>query len=130
MTLTVTIAKPYCKAYMNYCDIAMLSHLATFFCVLSSGRHALLLARILLNIPILIFVLVIISKKGYDICKVHLMVLMCKCCIYLKGCRSMADAEASNRKLIVDSPTEAEPLIQPTSIICSYGTKSNEVIVT
>ena len=75
MTLTVTITKPYRKAYMNYCDIAILSHLAIFFCVLSSGRHAPLLARTLVNIPILIFVLVIISKKGYDICLMLLLYL-------------------------------------------------------
>ena len=39
-TLTVAIAKPYCKAYMNYWDIAILSNLAILFYVLSSGSRA------------------------------------------------------------------------------------------
>ena len=40
-TLTVAIAKPYCKAYMNYWDIAILSNLAILFYVLSSGSREL-----------------------------------------------------------------------------------------
>ena len=124
ITLTIAIAKPYHKGYMNYWDVAILSHLSILFYVLSSGSHELLLARILLSIPMFIFVLVIILRKAYDMCKVYLELLLCKCCTYFRSLRYTADAEP-NRILTVESPTEAGLLIQPTSTIYNYGTKSN-----
>ena len=114
VTLTIAIAKPYRKAYMNYCDIAILSNLATLFYVLSSESHTQLSARILLSIPITVFVLTLLLRKFYEKFKEHLKFFCCNCF----GCRG--DAEA-NRRLTIDSPTEsepeAEPLIQPTSTI-------------
>ena len=126
-TLTIAIAKPYRKAYMNYWDIAILSHLATLLYVLSLGKHALPLVRILLSIPIFIFVLVIIFRKAYDVCKVHSKLLLQKCCNCFKSCRSMADTEG-NWRLTVNSSIESEPLIQPISTIITnnYGVESNK----
>ena len=54
---TNALAKPYCKAYVNYWDIAILSHLASLLYLLSSGSCELILVRILLSIPICIFIL-------------------------------------------------------------------------
>ena len=117
VTLTIAIAKPYRKAYMNYCDIAILSNLATLFYVLSSGSHTQLSARILLSIPITIFVLTILLRKFYKNIQVHLKFWQQNCCNCFR-CRG--DVEA-NRRLTIDGPieseSEAEPLIQPTSTI-------------
>jgi hypothetical protein len=112
-TLTIAIAKPYRKAYMNYWDIAILSHLTILHFVLSS-RNNLLLPRILLNIPILIFITILL-RRGYNImCKPH---LLQKCCIFFKF--TAKDVEA-NRRLTDDILTEVEPLIQPTSSTCNH----------
>ena len=75
-TLTIVIARPYQKAYMNYWDIAILSHLAVLFYILSSGIRTLLLARILLSIPIAVFVLTIVCRKCYNLYKAHLKPLL------------------------------------------------------
>jgi hypothetical protein len=120
-TLTIAIAKPYRKAYMNYWDIAILSHLTILNFVLTSG-HALLLARILLNIPILIFIIAIMLRKGYNMCKLRLWLQ--KCCTYFNV---TAESEA-NRRLAVDNPTEVDPLIQPKLSMCNYGAESEDAM--
>jgi hypothetical protein len=101
-TLTIAIAKPYRKIYMNYWDIAILSHLTILNLVISSGNDILLVARVLLSIPILIFIIVIMLRKGYklNMCKPH---LLQKCCIYFKI--TAADVEA-NRRPTGNTPTE------------------------
>jgi hypothetical protein len=45
-TFTITIARPYRKVYMNYWDIAILSHLIILIFVISSGNDILLVARV------------------------------------------------------------------------------------
>jgi hypothetical protein len=122
-TLTIAIAKPYRKAYMNYWDIAILSHLTILNFVLSSGNNNILLvARVLLSIPILIFIIAIMLRKGYksNMCKSN---LLQKCCIYFKF--TAADVEA-NRRLTGNTLTEVEPLIQPTFSTCNHGAESKE----
>ena len=123
-TLTIAIARPYQKAYMNYWDIAILSHLAVLSNILSSGIRTLLLARILLNIPIAVFVLTIVCRKCYHLYKAH---LLRKCCNCFQLRRSAVAAE-SNQSSTVDSLTAAEPLIQPTSTVLNYGIDDNEGI--
>ena len=126
VTLIIALAKPYHKACMNYWDIAILSNLSILFYVLSSGSCELLLARILLSIPITVFVLTVVLKILYDLFKVSTKLLLQNCC---KCFRCRGDAEA-NRRLTIDSPTEVEQLVQPTStiMICNYGAKRNEAI--
>ena len=126
-TLTIAIARPYQKAYMNYWDIAILSHLAVLFYILSSDIRTRLLARILLSIPIAVFVLTIVCRKFYHPYKAHLKPLLRKYynCFQLR--RSAVAAE-SNQNSTNDSLTAAEQLIQPTSTVLSYGIDDNEGI--
>ena len=104
-TLAVAIAKPYRKAYMNYWDIAILSHITILLFVISSGSDTLLLAKILLNIPIVILIIAIVLRKGYNICKLQ------KCFTYFKV------TEADNQ-------TEVDQLIQST--FSNYGAESKD----
>ena len=108
VTLTIAIAKPYRKAYMNYWDIAILSHITILLFVISSGNDTLLLAKILLNIPIIILIFAIMIRKGYNMCKPH---LLQKCCTYFKV------TQANNQ-------TEVDPLIQQT--FSNYGAESKD----
>ena len=123
----ITIARPYHKAYMNYWDIAILSHLAVLSNILSSGIRTLLLARILLSIPIAVFILTIVCRKCYHLYKAYLKPLLRKCCNCFQLRRSAVAAE-SNQSFTVDSLTAAEPLIQPTSTVLNYGIDDNEGI--
>ena len=102
-TLAVAIAKPYRKAYMNYWDTAILSHITILLFVISSGSDTLLLAKILLNIPIVILIIAIVLRKGYNMCKLQ------KCFTYFKV------TEADNQ-------TEVDPLIIQ-STFSNYGAK-------
>ena len=104
-TLAVAIAKPYRKAYMNYWDIAILSHITILLFVISSGNDTLLLAK---NIPIVILIIAIVLRKGYNMCKPH---LLQKCCTYFKVTQA-------------DNQTEVDPLIQP--IFSNYRAESKD----
>ena len=124
-SLTVAIAKPYCRAYMNYWDIAILSHLAITCYSLSSGAHALLLDRILLTVPITVFFIItmltkccVMSKVCYNDLKVP------KYCSCFTSGNTLFTAEPC-QSCRVDYPTVSQPLIQPTSTVISYGTCMN-----
>ena len=122
-SLTVAIAKPYRKAYMNYWDIAILSHLATLLYALSSSGsaiHTKLLARIILCIPIIVLIFIIAFSRGYSVCKKLPALQKIFNCI---RSTSASDVEANG----ILSLSEAEPLIQPTSSILNYGANNNEV---
>ena len=129
--LTMAVAQPYCKAYMNYWDIAILSHLAITCYSLSSGVRALLLARILLSVPVTVFVLITILRKCCVLLKVYCKVLRIqKCCSCFCRSRSASlTAEACLDSMIDTPPTVSQPLIQPTLTVISYGIcKDNHIV--
>ena len=124
--LTVATAQPYCKAYMNFWDIAILSHLALTCYSLCSGVRALLLARILLSVPITVFILVTLLRKCCVMSKVYGKVLnkQILCCSCFRSKSASLTAEACQDSIIVDTPAVSQPLIQPTSTVISYGTNN------
>ena len=117
-TLAVAIAKPYHQPYMNYLDITILSHLAITCYALSSGEGALLLTRILVTIPITVFILTTILRKCYGVSKGY-----CKVIRMRKYCsnqsRSSPSTAESMQSSTVDYYTASQPLTQPT---IGYGT--------
>ena len=117
-TLTVAIAKPYHQPYMNYLDITILSHLAITCYALSSGEGTLLLTRILVTIPITVFILTTILRKCYGVSKGY-----CKVIRMRKYCsnqsRSSPSTAESMQSSTVDYYTASQPLTQPT---IRYGT--------
>ena len=127
-SLSMTYIRPYNKAYMNYLDALLLLNIALLSFVLSSRLPMLQIARILLSMPIALLFLVICSKKFYGVIKrtvrVHSLPSKLK---YL--CRCIEETPSiveQNEPEIVDIAGEAQPLIQPTSTIISYGADDNE----
>ena len=119
-TLTVAITKPYCKAYMNYCDIAILSHLSVTCYSLSSGARGFLLARILLAVPMTVFIIIIVLMKCCVMSKVYYKVFRVQ-----KYCHSfiiLGNTLFPCQSCRVKSPAVSRPQIQPTSTVISYGT--------
>ena len=117
-SLIFAVAKPYRKTCMNYLDITILSHLAITCYALSSCE---LLTRILLTIPITVFILTTLLKKCYGVSKGHCKVIrLCKYC-FLRS-RNSPSTDRPIPSSIVDNSTESQPFIQPTSAVISYGT--------
>ena len=116
VAVSVAIAKPYRYAYMNYWDIAILFCLATLLCVLSQNqRYTPLLARILISIPLIVFVLMIILSKS----KVYMRKICRACCRFKHYTGTTVE---SNESSVDNCSTAADPLTQPTSSVFSYGT--------
>ena len=64
-TLTMALAKPYKKVYMNYLDVLLLSifTVLSFTVSLSSTSHNMqVITRVLLVVPLVIFILFVVSK--------------------------------------------------------------------
>ena len=121
--LTVGIAKPYKRAYMNYSDTLILSNLALIYYSFASGAHMLLSFRIILIIPISAFIIIMIIKvacfAGRSLSQ----------CTYFKlimekvtSLRATIFFHKEEQRFTIDSPTEAQPLIEPTTTVLSYGT--------
>ena len=130
ITLTIAIARPYRKAYMNYLDTAILFHLAILCYMLSSNVGALLLKKILLAIPIAVFILTTILRKSFSVSKVYCKILkICKYCS--NNCfrsRSTPSSPEPIESPTVDNQTASQPLTLPTSTIISYGTCKDNYI--
>ena len=127
-SLSMTYIRPYNKAYMNYLDALLLLNIALLSFVLSSTLPMLLIARILLSMPIILLCLVICSKKVYGAIK-HT-VKVCSLPSKLNHLRRCFEGTSSTTELnepeIVHIAGEAQPLIQPTSIVIGYGADDNE----
>ena len=128
-TLAMTIAKPYRKAYMNYLDTLLLSNYTILCYVLSSGFRTQLVARILITTPIAVFIVSIILKKVYNVSKSYTCKLKSPSCIQDSfNCirsKRIPIAVESTQSSTANTPTSAEPLIQPTSTVMSYGITDN-----
>ena len=122
--LTVGIAKPYKRAYMNYLDTLILSNLSlTYYCFVSES-HPMVQIRTLLAIPILTFIIVmtikIIRSVGRPLLKcIHFKLIIRIKTISPRTKRFHREEELRNT---IDSPTAAQPLIEPTSTVLNYGT--------
>ena len=128
--LIIALIKPYKKMYMNYLDTILLSNIALMCYTLSSGFCVLLMARGLLLSPIIIFIVMICLKKFHDISKLH----MCNVKVLLQRCYEccrLRRAQLSSEPIqssTADIPTAAQPLVQPTCTVISYGGNDNGAI--
>ena len=129
ISLFIAFAKPYKKCYMNFLDAALLLYFAMFSFTFSTVSHnsIAMITRILVSIPILLFLLIIIFQKIYTT-----FVLLYKVfrnslklpCTWL-GSTALGAATINDENALVGSQKAAEPLIQPTSTVISYGADDN-----
>ena len=123
--LTVALVKPYQKVYMNYLDTLILSNLALIYYTFLSGVSMLLTVRILLAIPITIFMLIMVIKlmryatKPLSKCTCSMLVIR-----KLITLRTATLPREEEQRYINDTPTAVQPLIEPTSTVLGYGTCS------
>ena len=128
IALVVGITKPYKRAYMNYLDILILSNLAVLYYSFVSGAHMLQLIRTLLAIPILVFITYMIIKTiticlgGRSLSQYNCLKLIMRKIVSLK---TVTFSSKEEQQFTIDSPTAAQPLIEPTSTTLSYGSCDN-----
>ena len=118
-SLFTAFAKPYRQPYMNVLDAFLLVNFALFNFIISAGGHMLLIARVVISTPIALFFLIITLKKAhFAIIKVpqvfknkfKLQYEWFRCTFY-----------TAERNQHTSRNTVAQPLIQPTSTVISYG---------
>ena len=123
--LTVALVKPYQKVYMNYLDTLILSNLALIYYTFLSGVSMLLTIRILLAIPITVFMLNMVIKLMRYATK-----LLSKCTCSKLVIRKLVTLRTATlpyeeeQRCIIDTSKAVQPLIEPTSTVLSYGTCS------
>ena len=125
IALIVGITKPYKRAYMNYLDTLILSNLALLYYTFVYGAHMLLSIRILLTIPILVFITYMIIKTikiGRSLPQCTCFKLVMRKIISLK---TVTFSSKEEQQFTIDSPTAAQPLIEPTSTTLNYGSCDN-----
>ena len=129
VALIVALARPYRKAYMNRLDTLILSDLALVYFAFSCGAEMLLALRTLLAIPIVAFIIVIIIK----IVRRAVRQLSKRACTSnaIQKLISLTAIFTQQRVTITPgNPSAAQPLIEPTSTILSYGTCTKEKEIT
>ena len=112
-TLTMALAKPYKKAYMNYLDVLLLSiFTALYFTVSLSSiwHHMQVITRVLLVVPLVIFILFVVSKwLKYLVRKFSL--------------RSAVFNIEVSQSSVPDTPLVSQSIVQSASTMhSSYGT--------
>ena len=124
MLLIVATTKPYKKMYMNFMDTLLLSCLALQYFAMACELYQITLT--LLYIPMLSFFLVIVIKSKV-VNRLRKVIFSCK----FNGCirklfifcqrtlPSTRHPHTDNSE--ANSPTSAQPLIQPTSSEIDYG---------
>ena len=124
--LTIALAKPYQKAYMNYLDIFLLSNIALLCFIVLSGSTMLLPTRILLATPIIAFILIMVIRVFRYAIR-HLSKCTCIKFILQKllALRTATYIAKVEQNSTIDTPTAARRLIQPTSTVLNYGTCIN-----
>ena len=129
IALIVGITKPYKRAYMNYLDTLILSNLAVLYYSFAFGTHMLQLIRTLLTIPISVFITFMIIKT-ITTCLGGRSLSQCTCLNFImRKIISLKTITFPSKELqfTIDSPTAAQPLIEPTSTTLSYGSCDNIV---
>ena len=136
ISLFIAFAKPYKKCFMNFLD-AILFFYFTIFSFLLSIRwpdvNTVVIARILLSTPIILFLLIITFKKIYStvvqlykVCKNNLQ--LPRTVTWFGGTAFTAET-MGDQNSYDESQTAAKPLMQPTSTVISYGADDNEAPV-
>ena len=129
IALIVGITKPYKRAYMNYLDALILSNLTVLYYTFVYGAHLLLLIRMLLTIPILVFVTYMIIKT-IKVCFIGRSLSQCTCFKLVKrkitSLKTVTFSSKEEQQFTIDSPTAAQPLIEPTSTTLNYGSCVSE----
>ena len=121
ISLSMAFIKPYNKVHMNYFDALLLLNMTILNFALSTGWYMLLTTRILLSMPIVLLCLVICTKKMYSIIKCTVKASSSRLkflCTYFRD--SVSTVELTEPE-IANIDREAQPLIQPTSIVIGYG---------
>ena len=128
IALIVGITKPYKKAYMNYLDTLILSNLAVLYYTFVSEINMLPLMRILLAIPILVFITHMIIKT-IKICFVGRSLPQCPCLKLVMrkiiSFKIVTFSREEEQRFTIDSPAATQPVIEPTSTTLSYGSCDN-----
>ena len=128
IALIVGIIKSYKRAYMNYLDTLILSNLAVLYYSFVFGTHILPLIKILLATPIYLFITCMIFKT-ITICFVGRSLSQCTCLKFLMhkiiSLKTVTLSSKQEQQFTIDSPTAAQPLIEPTSTTLSYGSCDN-----
>ena len=106
-SLLIALIKPYNKPYMNYVDCLILFNLATICYILSQtilAHQLLLLARIAITAPIVIFPLILSLKK----------------CVYCNTlCKKLRTIFTVLTYNTLGDPKENQPLLHPTCTLRS-----------
>ena len=116
--LTIALAKPYQKAYMNYLDIILLSNLALLCFIVLSGSSMLPPTRILLATPIVAFILIMVIRVFRYAIR-HLSKSICTKFILQKlfALWTSTFTAKVEQNSTTDTTAVAQPLIQPTSTV-------------
>ena len=128
VALIVAFVRSYRKAYMNYLDTLLFSDLALIYYAFSCGADMLHMLRILLEIPMLAFLIVMIIKIIHNAVR-----QLSKCtCTNIAICKLISLRTATSTygeqqqgMITHDNLTAGQPLIEPTSTVVSYDTCTN-----
>lgn len=112
-TLTMALAKPYKKTYMNYLDVLLLSNFTVlcFTLSLSSTWHAMqVIARVLIAVPLVIIISFAVSR-------------WLKCLVRNFNLRSTSLNVEAPQSSVPNTPSASQSVVQPASTMLSlYGT--------
>ena len=118
---------------MNFLDAVLLFYFAIFSFLLSIRWPAVVIARILVSTPIILFLIIITFKKIYS--TVVQLYKVCKNNLKLPrtvtwfGGTALTAETMGDQNSYEEGQTAAKPLIQPTSTVISYGADDNEAPV-
>ena len=123
ISLFVAFAKPYNKRYMNYLDGMLHLHFAILCFILSTANQKILfitvtLSRVLLSVPVAIFLLGIVLK---------IIITACRRKLFKFPCVGTTLASEPCQHALARNQPAAQPLIQPTIAIIRYGADNNGI---
>ena len=129
ISLFIAFAKPYKKCYMNFLDAVLLLYFAILSFISSTIWHnsTIMITRMLLSTPIILFLLIITFQKIYT--TFVQLYKVCRNCLKLPrtwlGGTAFEATTMNDQNALIGSQKAAEPLIQPTSTVISYGADDN-----
>ena len=138
VTLLVALAKPYKKSYMNNLDVLILfgcSVMCHTVALQTKQYEALLIERILLSMPLSLFILYVMIRMFYGrilavfkgaVLHTYKLFLHSRSTCFGRFINLESESEfevTTDSQLQADSPLKLnQPLIQPTCTVVSYGT--------
>ena len=121
--LTITIGKPYQKAYMNHLDMLLLSNFMILCYTLSLRINAPIVPQVLIAIPITVFIITTM-QKFYNTFRLHRCHKHINASLSVHGscnCFRFNIPTDSTHHSTANTPTSAQRLLQPTSTVITYG---------